>query len=85
MISLLLQLVHLNQLRAIDTSNPYEFDESMRLASEKVMAAEESMGFGSGTAIFGELDFQLPVILFAIIIGVISFFTLMIILKKRKP
>lgn len=74
-----------NETHFLDNSNckwvieidPYEFDESLKIASEKVMVVEESMGFGSGTAIFDESGFSFTVIILGIIIGLMAFLLLM--------
>ena len=62
----------------------YDSSEEMRIASDKVHHAEESMGFGSGTAIFDESGFQLSVMIIVILIGGGSFFGLMFLWRKRK-
>lgn len=84
MINLLLLLLAFGSSDPIDSSNPYDFDEQMKMASEKVMDAEESMGFGSGTAIFDESYFDISLIVIALIIGIGVFFGLIIFLKTRK-
>ena len=62
----------------------YDDTEEMRMASEKVYFAEESMAGGSGTSFLNDSDFQLDVVIFAILIGFGSFLGLMIFWRKRK-
>ena len=64
-------------------TNVYENSEEMRMASEKVYEIEESMGGGSGTAIFNEYSIQISTIILGIILGTCSFVVLMIFWKKR--
>jgi len=61
----------------------YDESEEMRMASEKVYFSEESMGFGSGTAIFDEYSFQPFTILLGIVLGLGSFFALMIFWRRK--
>ena len=56
----------------------------MRMASEKVYTIEESMGFGSGTSMLNGSDLQLDMVIVAILIGLGSFFGLMIFWRKRR-
>lgn len=64
--------------------DPYTDDERLRLASEKKLDSEETMGFGSGIGFFDESNFQLNTIIIAIIIGVGSALGLTYYLRKRK-
>lgn len=67
-----------------DVVNVYEDSEEMRMASEKVYFSEESLGFGGGTSMLNGSDFQLSTIIIAIVIGIGSFFGLMVFWRKRK-
>jgi len=55
-----------------------------RLTLNRVFLIEESMGFGSGTAIFDKSGFTFFTIIIAIIIGFGAFFGSIIFLRKRK-
>jgi len=66
------------------TTDVYDDSEEMRMAGEKVYFAEESMGGGSVTSMFNEYGFQLNAIIIAMLIGLGSFFCLMIFWRKRK-
>ncbi len=67
----------------IEEYDPYQEDEEMRMASEKVYEIEESMGGGSGTAVFNEYSLQMPIVIIGIILGVGIFAGLMIFLRKK--
>jgi hypothetical protein len=73
---------HTDQLNS--TTNIYDGSEEMRMASDKMLLSEESMGFGSGTSIFDESGFHLSTMIVAILIGIGSFFGLMVFWRKRK-
>jgi len=64
--------------------DPYQDDEKMRMASEKVYEIEETMGGGSGTAVFDEYDLQSPIIIIGIVLGAACFVGLMIFLRKNE-
>ena len=61
----------------------YDESEEMRMASEKVYTVEESMGGGSGTAIFDEYSFQPLTIIFGVVLGLGSFIALMIFWRRK--
>lgn len=61
----------------------YDESEEMRMASEKVYTVEESMGGGSGTAIFDEYSFQPVAIILGVALGLGSFFGLMIFWRRK--
>ncbi len=65
-------------------TNVYEDSEEMSMASDKVFFSEESIGFGSGTAIFDKSEFHPNTMIIAMLIGAGSFFGLMVFWKKRK-
>ena len=65
-------------------TNVYDNSEEMKMASEKVYFSEESMGFGSGTAIFDKSGFHLSTMIIAILIGVGSFFGLMMFWSRKR-
>ncbi len=67
----------------VESYDPYQEDEEMRMASEKVIQAEESMGFGSGTAIMGENDIQTPLIAFGAVIGMGTFAGLLLFWRRK--
>ena len=73
---------HTDQLDV--ATNVYDDSEEMRIASEKVFFSEESMGFGSGTSMFDESGFHPSTMIIAILIGMGSFFGLMVFWRKRK-
>ena len=64
--------------------NVYDDSEEMRMASEKVYFAEESMAGGSGTSFLNYSDFQLDVAILAVLVGLGSFLSLMIFWRKRR-
>ena len=66
----------------IEKTDPYQDDEALRMASEKVYEIEETMGGGSGTAMFDEYDLASPVIIIGIVLGASCFVGLMIFLRK---
>jgi hypothetical protein len=68
----------------IEKTDPYQDDEVMRMASEKVYEIEETMGGGSGTAVFDEYDLQSPIIIIGIILGAACFVGLMIFLRRNE-
>lgn len=64
--------------------DPYSFDESLQIASDKVFIIEESNAPGSGTPIFDMSGFQTIPIIIGILIGIGSFLGLMIFWGKKK-
>jgi hypothetical protein len=68
----------------IEKTDPYQDDEAMRMASEKVYEVEETMGGGSGTAVFDEYDLQSPIIIIGIVLGAACFVGFMIFLRKNE-
>lgn len=70
--------------RCIVEQNPYFFDESLRMAKDKVFIIEESNAAGSGTSNISIYNFQTEIIIVGILIGVGSFLGLMIFWSKKK-
>ncbi|KAF6246367.1 hypothetical protein C6990_09580 [Nitrosopumilus sp. b3] len=61
----------------------YDDSEEMKMASEKVYFAEESMGFGSGTGIFNDSHFDLTLIVIALVAGTGSGIGLIIYWRRK--
>lgn len=61
----------------------YDESEEMRMASDKVYTVEESMGGGSGTAIFDEYSFQPLTIILGVALGLGSFIALMVFWRRK--
>ncbi len=71
----------LSYAEQIISSDPYETDEAMRMASEKVFIAEESQGMGSGMPIMEKENISYP---FVLLIGIIGGLGIILYFKIRK-
>ena len=68
----------------ISLHNPYTDDERLRMASEKKIFAEKTVGGGSGLGIFDESNYVQSAVIIAILMGVGPALGFIYFWRKRK-